>query len=121
MRETMIDRLLVPVVLLFSIFVASTCAMAADDNDIAKTYDKYLKLCTESLFPNSMARPEGFDLEKHLQDVKTEKDKTATKLNAEEALKYIESRAAVTKDDVEKECAAQLLKKTKRQRKTANE
>jgi hypothetical protein len=113
MRKIVRRRFFISASLFFLMVIVVTGSVVADDSSIIMHYNEYLKFCEESLLPNSMARQKGFDMKKHLKKVKAEKDKATAELNTDDARKYVEFRVAMTKDDIEKECATQLLKRIK--------
>jgi len=85
----------------------------ARENDFQQIFDRYLELCIEYSLPNSMARPPGFDINAHLEQIKQEKDNVAGQLSTEKGLEYVRYRLESITDDLERSCATELIRTRK--------
>jgi hypothetical protein len=84
-------------------------AQGAAATSIASTIDKAVAHCNEIAFPNSMARPPGFDINAHLAEVEQERRSLSARLTGAGSAELLRARLAASADDVEIHCLNQLI------------
>ncbi len=70
--------------------------------------------CVELKFPNSMARPQGFDINAHLAEVQKQYRGLIGKLSNPDGLRAVEAYLASEHNDVEVLCAIEITGETGR-------
>lgn len=88
-------------------------SLAPNGEHYAPLYSRSVALCNEYSFPNSMARPDGFDLDKHLAEVQAQRRELAVSFATPEGISFIEGRIAQGGDEADLNCAKQLLNSAK--------
>ena len=89
--------------------VVSGCASVPNSSSFDAKYTQVLDLCNEETFPNSMARPQGFDLPAHLSSLKAQRESLIEQFATQRGITYIENRISSEHDDVRISCATGLL------------
>jgi hypothetical protein len=88
---------------------ANVAAQGSAAASTASTIDKAVARCNEIAFPNSMARPPGFDINAHLAEVEEERRSLSAHLTGPDSAELLKARLAASPDDVEIHCLNQLL------------
>jgi hypothetical protein len=73
------------------------------------TLAEALELCTEYFLPNSMARPPGFDINKHLAKVDTKRRRITRVFHNAAGVAFLEARISQDADDLRIVCMLQIL------------
>ena len=68
-----------------------------------------LSLCIEYKLPNSMARPEGFNLSVHLSEVQAQRIELADQFSGAAGISFLQSRVAQRGEALDVQCAKELL------------
>ena len=108
----MLQRLLP---LLISGIVVASAPTGADQKNTSTAPDVVagaVESCLELKFPNSMARPKGFDINAHLAKVEKSYRHLIAKLANPDGLKQIDSYLGSQRDDVEVLCAVEIAGET---------
>jgi len=95
--------------LLLSFAFAASSASASDTASFETQYRRAHELCLQILLPNSMARPEGFDLSAELARLEAERDALALGFASPAGVKFL---VAKSKQDTSREaqlCVVELL------------
>ena len=79
---------------------------------VAPVVAKAVESCLELKFPNSMARPKGFDINAHLANVEKTYRHLIAKLANPDGLKEIDIYLGSHRDDVEVLCAVEIAGET---------
>jgi len=92
-----------------ALFLGASAASATDTDAFEDQYRRSHELCLQIYYPNSMARPEGFDLSAELARLTAERDQLALGFAS---LAGVEFLVAKSKQDGSREaqaCIVQLL------------
>ena len=82
---------------------------AREPRSFKAEFDETQPTCEQFFLPNSMARPTGFDLERHLREVEGALQKRAELFRSAEGMKYLEAERSHESDNVRKACSGKLL------------
>ncbi|WP_421220230.1 hypothetical protein [Aeromonas jandaei] len=91
------------------------CAHQPDAEKYQSKVDTLIRLCTEETLPNSQARPEGFDLEQHLADLRAERLQLTRQLATPAGHAALTARLKISADDLDILCLKQALQQTQSQ------
>ena len=85
-----------------------TVAEAEDGNRFGVEFEETQRLCDEFFLPNSMARPPGFDLHQHMQELDSRLRGRADLFSSPAGMAYLRTQQGTGSDDVRRACAAKL-------------
>jgi hypothetical protein len=96
-----------------AILSTNVCVASGDEERYGSEYARALALCVEYKLPNSMARPPGFNLSKHLSDVQVDRSKLASEFASPSGISFVEQRIAQGGEELTVVCARELLSAAK--------
>lgn len=76
--------------------------------DFNALFHKVLPLCEEYFLPNSMARPNGFDLQQHLKELEVELYEHSFAFQSKAGVELLNGIAQRDPDDISRACAAKI-------------
>jgi hypothetical protein len=80
-----------------------------DTSSYEKTLFKAFGLFNEYSFPNSMARPKGFDINKHVNQIDTERKNITKIFHSLDGIKYLNEELIKARDEVNIICILKIL------------
>lgn len=114
MKTSGIQWIVLIIILLIQIFFHNECRQ--ESVDFRKQLARHQELCNEIAFPNTQARPEGFDIGKHLDKLEEARKKIALEFDTEQGLDFIENALVHTHDETAAACVLKILSTMKRKR-----
>jgi len=85
------------------------CANSGGTKQYEPMYSRAIRLCIEHYLPNSMARAEGFDLDKHQSEVQAQRNELAAQFGNAAGISYVQGRIAQGGEELTMLCANELL------------
>jgi hypothetical protein len=95
--------------LLFAVTLPVLAFGQTDTTNYEKTLLKAFDLFGEYSSPNTQARPKGFDIDKHLNQINTERKKITKIFHSSDGIKYLKEKLSKEKDEVNIICILKIL------------
>jgi hypothetical protein len=87
----------------------TTTTTAADSSALDGQFAEALDLCAKIYLPNTMARPQAFDLESELHRLEAARDAKALGFASPAGVKFLVEKSKLAKDTVAQACGVDLL------------
>ncbi len=111
------SKVVLGILLVGSITAAVACSSASENQDAVRDFDavyrEAFELCEEIALPNSMARPEGFDITAHVTQLAVTESEIIRVFYSQEGVEYLESLKGRQTDELEIYCTEKFLSRAR--------